>query len=117
MSECIFCKIINKEISSKIIDENEHVIVIEDIRPKAPIHYLIIPKIHVSNISNLSDTPEHNNLIVEMFKMIRKLSKNFPEPKAFNLISNNGAQAGQCVFHMHWHILSGKNIYSSGLKL
>jgi len=117
MVECIFCKIIKKEIDSTIIDENEHVLVIKDIRPKAPIHYLIIPKIHIANINALQDTPEHNASVQAMWKMIRTLSQHLPEPKAFNLISNNGAAAGQCVFHMHWHFLSGKNIYSSGLKL
>lgn len=115
MANCIFCKIIDKEISSTIIDENEHVIVIQDINPKAPIHYLIIPKIHVANINDLTD--EHNTVVLEMWKMIRKLASNLPEPKAFNLISNNGAAAGQCVFHMHWHFIAGKNLYSSGLKL
>lgn len=117
MPECLFCKIINKEISSKIIDENEHVIVIEDIQPRAPIHYLIIPKIHVANINSMDETEEHYIAAREMFKMIKKLAKNLPEPKSFNLISNNGAEAGQSVFHMHWHFMSGKNIYTSGLKL
>jgi histidine triad (HIT) family protein len=117
MSECIFCKIINKEIPSKIIDENDHVIVIEDIKPKTPIHYLIIPKIHVANINELKDTPEHDTIVLEMFKMIRKIAHNLHEPPAFNLVSNNGKQAGQLVLHMHWHFMSGKNIYSSGLKL
>jgi len=117
MSDCIFCKIIKKEIPSNIIDENEHVIVVEDIRPKAPIHYLVIPKIHIANINDIQDTEEHYTAVREMFKMVRKLAKNLDEPKAFNLVSNNGAQAGQCVFHMHWHFIAGKNIYSSGLKL
>jgi len=117
MSDCIFCKIIKKEITSKIIDENDHVIVIEDIKPKAPIHYLIIPKIHVQNFFELEDSEKHHTAVKEMYKMVRKLAGNLPEPKAFNLVSNNGAQAGQCVFHMHWHFISGKNIYRGGLKL
>jgi histidine triad (HIT) family protein len=110
MANCIFCKIIAKEINSKIIDENDHVIVIEDIAPKAPIHYLVIPKIHVDNINEIDDSEEHSIAVREMFKMIRKLAKNLPEPKAFTLVSNNGAQAGQCVFHMHWHFLPGSRL-------
>ena len=117
MAECIFCKIIEKKIESKIIDENKHVIVIEDIHPKAPVHYLIIPKIHVKSINEMEDTEEHYSAVREMFKIIRKIAKNLPEPKAFTLVSNNGAASGQSVFHMHWHLLSGKNIYSSGFKL
>jgi len=119
MDNCIFCKIIEKEIESTIIDENEHVIVIEDIRPKAPIHYLLIPKIHVVNFYdiNVNDKPEHNVAMREMFKMVKKIAHNLPEPKAFTLISNNGKESGQCVFHMHWHLLAGKNLYNTGLKL
>jgi histidine triad (HIT) family protein len=116
MDDCIFCKIIDKKIPSKIIDENEHIIVIEDIKPKAPIHYLIIPKTHIANINDMEDTNEHYSVIIQMFKMIKKISKNLPGSQSFTLVSNNGADSGQCVFHMHWHLLSGKNI-TSGLKL
>ena len=111
MSECIFCKIINKEISAKVIDETDDILVIEDIAPKAPVHYLIIPKIHIKNIKDLRDTEEHNQLILNMFKMVRKLSENLKDSKDFNLISNNGPNASQIVFHMHWHFLSGKNMF------
>ena len=118
MSNCIFCKIINKEVPSEIIDENEHVIVFKDLHPKAPIHYLIAPKIHIESINHVEDTEEHFTAVREMFKMIRKIAKSLPDPQAFTLVSNNGAAAGQSVFHMHWHLLSGKNLYkSSGLSL
>jgi histidine triad (HIT) family protein len=110
MADCIFCKIIKKEVKSTIIDENDHVIVIKDIAPKAPIHYLVIPKIHVASINEIDGSEGHAIAVREMFKMIRKLAKNLPEPKAFTLVSNNGAQAGQCVFHMHWHFLSGSKL-------
>lgn len=110
MSDCVFCKIIAKEIPSTIIDENDHVLVVKDINPKAPIHYLIIPKIHIININDLQETEEHYNVIREMFVMIKKLAKSLPEPQDFILVSNNGKTAGQCVFHMHWHLLAGKNI-------
>ena len=110
MTDCLFCKIIDKQIPSNIIDENDHVLVIEDIKPKAPIHYLIIPKIHVINVNHLEDTDEHNTAVSSMFAMLRKLAKNLAEPQAFRLVANNGAEAGQCVFHMHWHFLAGKNI-------
>ncbi|MBU1007816.1 HIT domain-containing protein [Candidatus Dependentiae bacterium] len=117
MSTCLFCKIIEKEIPSDFVAENEHVIVIKDIQPKAPIHYLIIPKIHVPTINDILDTHEHTIAIQAMWGMLRNLAKNLPEPQAFNLIVNNGAASGQRVFHMHWHFISGKNIYSSGIKL
>ncbi len=110
---CIFCKIIAGSMGSKTIRENEHVIAIENIAPKAPIHYLIIPKTHITNIKGLTD--EHQTAVWEVLKMARDLSNDIPEADAFNFISNNGAGAGQSVFHMHWHFIAGKNIYRAGL--
>ena len=113
--ECIFCKIIKKEIPSQIIKENADVIVIEDISPKAPIHYLIIPKKHIKNINHISE--EDKNIAWQMVKMAKELASDIGDPHAFNLISNNEAQAGQCVFHMHWHFISGKKVSVDGNKL
>lgn len=115
MSDCLFCKIIKKEISSTIIHETKTVLVIEDIAPKAPIHYLVIPKKHIENIHYLKECD--SRLIWEMVKIAQDLANKLPGSKAFNLISNNGVNAGQAVFHLHWHFLSGKNIYTHGLKL
>ena len=113
---CIFCRIIKKEIPSKIIKETDDLLVIEDIHPKAPIHYLIIPKKHIINISYLEEV--NSNLGWQILKMAKEfswdLSKNTKEPISFNLISNNGTHAGQSVFHIHWHFLAGKNLYYFG---
>ena len=112
-SDCIFCKIIKKEIPAKIIKENEHVLVIEDIAPKAPVHYLILPKKHIVNINYL--TEQDDQVVWHLFKMAQELAKDLPESNAqgapsFNLISNNGADASQSVFHLHMHFIAGKNI-------
>lgn len=113
MSEsCLFCKIIAGEIPSKKVQENDSVIVINDIAPKAPTHFLIIPKKHIIHIGAM--TGEDVPYITEIVKMAHLLSKKLPSPQAFNLISNNGEEAGQSVFHLHWHFLSGKNIYEKG---
>ncbi|MCF7799407.1 HIT domain-containing protein [Candidatus Babeliales bacterium] len=118
-SKCIFCKIIKKEIPAKIIKENEHVMVIEDIHPKAPVHYLVLPKKHVININYLQESDF--NLVTEMVKIVQEITKNIQDSTGkqvdFNLISNNGEGAGQSVFHMHWHFISGKNLYLDGFKL
>ena len=119
--DCIFCKIIQKQISTKIIKENDFVLVIEDINPKAPIHYLILPKKHIININFLTD--QDQKYYWEMIKITREIAKdiqekdNLKDPISFNLISNNGVDAGQSVFHLHLHFLSGNNIYSSGFQL
>lgn len=120
-SNCIFCKIIQKQIPSNIIKETEHVLVIKDLHPKAPYHYLIMPKKHIENMAVLNDSDV--NLVSHMAQVARDLSKelaaqnNLSQPISFNLISNNGAAAGQSVFHLHWHFLAGKDLYKDGLKL
>ncbi len=115
MQSCIFCKIINHEIPSKIIKESEHAIAIQNISPQAPIHYLIMPKKHMINLLYL----DHQDAISShaMLQLAHDLAKDLPSPQAFNLISNNGAEAGQSVFHFHFHFLAGKNIYEGGLRL
>ena len=112
---CIFCKIINKSIPSKIVKENDFVLVIEDIAPKAPIHYLVLPKKHMIHLGHLQ--PSDTSFCVEIFKMVKELSDTLTSPAAFNLISNNGAAAGQSVAHCHFHFLAGRNLYDGGLKL
>jgi len=120
-SNCVFCKIIQKQIQATIVKETENIIVIKDLYPKSPYHYLIMPKIHIENLCFIKD--EELNFLSEMGKIARDLAKeiamqnNMSEPIAFNLVSNNGANAGQSVFHIHWHFLAGKNIYKDGLKL
>jgi len=112
---CIFCKIINKEIPSKIIKETDSVLVIEDIAPKAPVHYLVLPKKHIQNLSLLAQ--DDYEYVLHTIKVINELSQELVPPAAFNVIANNGAGAGQSVFHLHWHFISGKNIYDGGFSL
>jgi len=105
-SNCIFCKIINRQLSSKIIAETNDIIVIDNIAPKTPIHYLIIPKKHVADINAL--TQEDTTLVGEMVLMAKALSEKLSGSQSFRLSVNNGIDAGQSVFHLHFHFLSGK---------
>jgi len=108
VQDCIFCKIISKDIPAKIIDENDDVLVIQDLHPKAPIHYLIIPKKHIENIGVLEEAD--SRYVAKMMLMARKLAQNLSGSQSFRLLMNNGADAGQSVFHLHCHFLSGKKM-------
>lgn len=109
---CIFCKIACGEIKSSYIKETGDLVVVKDIHPRAPIHYLIIPKIHLTSMkeADMSNTA-HINLLLKMLSMVTELARELKAPGDYNLIINTGTTAGQSVPHLHWHFLSGKNIY------
>lgn len=103
---CIFCNIIAHQAPAEIIAENERIMVIKDIEPTAPIHYLIIPKKHIPDIVSLEK--DDQMLAGEMLLMAKQLSSQLPGAQAFRLMVNNGADAGQTIFHLHIHFLAGK---------
>ena len=108
MQDCIFCKIIQKQVPTEMVAENDTVIVVKDIAPKAPIHYLIIPKNHIKNVVDLDDSMAQDGFGI--LQMARTLSKDLPGSQSFRLIMNNGVDAGQTVFHLHCHFISGKHL-------
>lgn len=95
--------------------ETELTIAIKDLYPKAPLHYLLIPKIHIEHMGYI--TTDTTPYLVDLGLSVAKLSKTLPENAGFNIISNNGQAVGQSVLHLHWHFLSGKNLYESRLSL
>lgn len=103
MSSCIFCKVINGSVPSAKIYEDEHVYAFMDIMPLTKGHVLLIPKTHKENLYNLSDE-EAANLFSVAPKIARALKEEF-KPAGMNLLQNNGAPAGQSVFHFHLHFI------------
>jgi len=104
----IFEKIIDDEIPSEKIYEDDLAIVIRDVNPQAPTHVLIIPK--TNEIQKLSDaTEDHQTLLGHLLLVAGKISRQLGVDEAFRLIINNGAAAGQTVFHLHLHILAKKS--------
>jgi len=106
--KCLFCDIIAGKVPAKIIEEDDDLIVIQDIAPKASIHYLIIPKKHVKNVVSLQSGTA--DLIGKIALMAKKIAQEKLNNGSFRLIINNGPGAGQSVFHLHCHFLSGKEM-------
>ena len=105
MSDCLFCKIVDGVIPADIIFENERIMVFKDISPKADIHWLAIPKQHIVNLYDTNES--HKELLGEIMLILPQLA-NEHGLEGFRTITNSGAAAGQEVFHIHFHLLSGK---------
>lgn len=102
MTECIFCKIVNKEIPSEIVYEDDKILAFKDINPQAPVHLLIIPKEHIASIMEFND----DDLIKDIFVVIKKLAKELSlDNSGFRIVNNCGQEGGQTVYHVHFHLL------------
>lgn len=109
MNECIFCKIVNKEIPSTVYYENDEVIAIKDINPAAPVHVLIIPKKHIENVKDINK--DNGQILVDIHLAANKVAEELGiSQKGYRLITNVGKGAGQTVFHLHYHLLGGKEM-------
>ena len=107
MTDTIFTKIINKEIPANIIFEDELCIIIEDISPQAPLHYLAIPKKEIIGVSDLDDND--NDIMGHLILTIKKQMQNI-NVSNYRLVINNGSEAGQTIFHLHIHILANRTL-------
>lgn len=105
--ECIFCKIVNKEINSNIVFENENIVGFSDINPVAPTHILFVPKKHIDKLDNaeLDDINLLGELIFQAKEYAKKIGLNIT---GFRLVFNTGKDAGQAVFHIHLHLIGGR---------
>lgn len=107
MEDCIFCKIINKEIPSNIVYEDEEIIAFYDVNPAAPIHILVIPKKHITSLAHMNG--DENNIISKIYVVIDKIAeKEGIKDKGYRVIVNCGKDGGQEVGHLHFHLLGGK---------
>ena len=104
--DCLFCKIIAGDIPSTKVYEDDLVYAFRDINPQAPTHILVIPKAHISGVSDI--TAENSAVVAHIFEVIPAIAKAEGLTGGYRVVSNCGADAGQTVFHLHFHILGGK---------
>ena len=107
MADCLFCRIVRKEIPASVIYEDDRVVVFNDINPQAPLHALVVPKRHIATLNDLS--PADDGIVGEMVRRAAAVAKEkgYAE-RGFRTVFNTNAEAGQTVFHIHLHVLAGR---------
>lgn len=108
LTDCLFCKIIDKEIPSDVIYEDDKVISFKDINPQAPVHFLVIPKEHIKSTDEIDE--RHKDLMGHMIYIAAKLAKENGLDDGYRIVSNCGQQGGQTVDHIHFHVLGKRNM-------
>ena len=107
--DCLFCKIINGEIPSKKAYEDENIFAFWDIAPVAPVHILVIPKKHIETINDING--DNSKIISQIYEVIPKIAKEHNiDLSGYRVISNCNKDAGQTVFHIHFHIIGGRQL-------
>jgi histidine triad (HIT) family protein len=105
--ECLFCKIVRREIPAEILRESDRVLAFRDLQPQAPTHILLIPKEHVSSVTEITET--HSAALVDLMQAAAHLARTEGiADSGWRLITNVGPDAGQSIFHLHFHLLGGR---------
>jgi len=106
VSDCIFCQIVRAEALARILYQDEDVTAFYDINPRAPVHILIVPNRHIVGVAHVE--PVDAGLLGKLFVVARQLAEQEHIVDGYRLVINNGARAGQSVFHLHVHLLGGR---------
>ncbi len=107
-SDCLFCKIIEGEIPSERVYEDAQLVAFKDIHPKAPVHILVVPRIHVPSLFEI--TPEHDALMAHLCRTLPAIARQQGLDRGFRAIVNSGPEGGQEIFHLHVHLLGGRRL-------
>lgn len=109
MKDCLFCKIAAGEMDTDFVYQDEKVVVFKDLNPQAPVHLLIVPKKHISNLNNIES--EDNDLIGHIYQIAKKMAVKYEAADAgYRIVSNCGDDGGQTVDHIHFHLLAGREL-------
>ena len=106
--DCLFCKIIAGEIPSNKVYEDDQIMAFRDIAPQAPTHILVIPKAHIGSVAEV--TKDNADVVAHIFTVIPQIAEKEGLAGGYRVVSNCGADAGQTVHHLHFHILGGKTL-------
>ncbi|MBN1289856.1 MAG: histidine triad nucleotide-binding protein [Actinobacteria bacterium] len=107
MDDCLFCRIVNKEIGSEIVEESANSIAFRDINPQAPVHLLIVPKEHITSLRELNE--DKCDILSDIFRMINDIAVSEGiDQSGYRVVVNTGEEAGQEVGHVHFHLLGGR---------
>ncbi len=107
MAECLFCRIVRREIPAQIVHEDEQALVFKDVSPQAPTHVLVIPKRHIGSLNTTADSDE--SLLGHLQRTASRVAQ-AAGLTSFRLVMNNGREAGQSVDHLHYHLLAGRTL-------
>ena len=108
MAGCLFCKIADKQLDSEIVHETENTLAFKDINPGAPTHVLVIPKKHIASANELG--AGEAELVGELFDTMAKVASDAGVEGGYRIVTNIGSDAGQSVFHLHFHVLGGRTL-------
>ena len=108
MSDCLFCKIIRSEIPCAKVYEDDEVLAFHDIHPVAPVHFMLVPKLHLASLADARDA--HAALLGKMLLLAPRLAKEQGLEGGFRTVINTGRGGGQEIFHLHVHVIGGGNI-------
>jgi histidine triad (HIT) family protein len=110
MAECLFCKIINREINATIVYEDERVVAFNDINPQGPTHVLVVPRRHIASLNDLA--PDDDQIVGEMVRRGAAIAKQRGiSAGGFRTVFNTNRDAGQTVFHIHLHVIGGRTLH------
>jgi len=108
MSDCLFCKIAEGTIPSDIVYEDEQVVVFKDMYPKADVHLLVVPRLHIASLNEVNT--EHDGMMAHMLRLLPVLAKEQGLDNGFRTIINTGPGGGQEIYHLHIHLMGGDSL-------
>ena len=109
MTDCIFCRVVRRDIPADVVEETPSVLAFRDIHPQAPVHVLVIPKKHIPRLMDLGE--EEASLVAEIHRVVQEVARKASmTDDGFRLVVNVGPFAGQAVDHLHYHVLGGRKL-------